>query len=125
MNSSAIVSRIHLTNSNGLKKQFQLQNVVQKPLQKGIDNDIYSTVNACPNACKMWKAIERLKQGFHTIRLRTEASKFEVVEKSLCDEVESLKERNTTLEKEKSVLDVRVLSWRLGLPPSLKFAPVP
>nr|GEW09372.1 hypothetical protein [Tanacetum cinerariifolium] len=25
----------------------------------GIDNDIYSTVDACPNACEMWKAIER------------------------------------------------------------------
>nr|GEU56175.1 hypothetical protein [Tanacetum cinerariifolium] len=25
----------------------------------GMDNDIYSTVNACPNACEMWKAIER------------------------------------------------------------------
>nr|GEW24710.1 hypothetical protein [Tanacetum cinerariifolium] len=24
----------------------------------GIDNDIYSTVDACPNACEMWKAIE-------------------------------------------------------------------
>nr|GEV18516.1 hypothetical protein [Tanacetum cinerariifolium] len=29
----------------------------------GIDSDIYSTIDACPNACKMWKAIERLKQG--------------------------------------------------------------
>nr|GFA53795.1 hypothetical protein [Tanacetum cinerariifolium] len=28
-----------------------------------IDNDIYSTVDACPNACEMWKAIERLRQG--------------------------------------------------------------
>nr|GFB52079.1 hypothetical protein [Tanacetum cinerariifolium] len=28
-----------------------------------IDNDIYSTVDACPNACEMWRAIERLKQG--------------------------------------------------------------
>nr|GEU47859.1 hypothetical protein [Tanacetum cinerariifolium] len=28
-----------------------------------IDNDIYSTVDACPNACEMWKAIERFKQG--------------------------------------------------------------
>ncbi|GJQ92519.1 hypothetical protein Tco_0003658 [Tanacetum coccineum] len=28
----------------------------------GIDNDIYSTVDACPNACEMWKSIERLKQ---------------------------------------------------------------
>nr|GEW30681.1 hypothetical protein [Tanacetum cinerariifolium] len=26
-----------------------------------IDNDIYSTVDVCPNACEMWKAIERLK----------------------------------------------------------------
>nr|GEW64804.1 hypothetical protein [Tanacetum cinerariifolium] len=29
----------------------------------GRDNDIYSTVDACPNACEMWKASERLKQG--------------------------------------------------------------
>ncbi|GJR86980.1 hypothetical protein Tco_0210991 [Tanacetum coccineum] len=29
----------------------------------GIDNDIYSTVDACPNAMEMWKEIERLKQG--------------------------------------------------------------
>nr|GEY78420.1 Gag-Pol polyprotein [Tanacetum cinerariifolium] len=28
-----------------------------------IDNDIYSIVDACPNACEMWKAIERLKHG--------------------------------------------------------------
>nr|GFD14078.1 hypothetical protein [Tanacetum cinerariifolium] len=28
-----------------------------------IDNDIHSTIDACPNACEMWKAIERLKQG--------------------------------------------------------------
>nr|GEV76068.1 hypothetical protein [Tanacetum cinerariifolium] len=28
-----------------------------------IDNDIYSTVDACLNACEMWKAIEMLKQG--------------------------------------------------------------
>nr|GEV38899.1 reverse transcriptase domain-containing protein [Tanacetum cinerariifolium] len=30
-------------------------------LAPGIDNDIYSTVDAYPNACEMWKAIERLK----------------------------------------------------------------
>nr|GEW06601.1 hypothetical protein [Tanacetum cinerariifolium] len=28
----------------------------------GIDNDIFSTVDACPKACEMWKAIEKLKQ---------------------------------------------------------------
>nr|GEU70677.1 hypothetical protein [Tanacetum cinerariifolium] len=31
-------------------------------LAPGIDNDIYSTIDACPNACEMWKAIEMLKQ---------------------------------------------------------------
>ncbi|GJY51442.1 hypothetical protein Tco_0442289 [Tanacetum coccineum] len=42
------------------------------------------------------------------IHLRAEASKFEVVEKSLQDEIKSLKERNTALEEEKGVLDVKV-----------------
>ncbi|GJR93762.1 hypothetical protein Tco_0265936 [Tanacetum coccineum] len=36
----------------------------------GIDNDIYSTVDACPNACEMWKAIERLKQALTLITTR-------------------------------------------------------
>ncbi|GJY95371.1 hypothetical protein Tco_0511732 [Tanacetum coccineum] len=35
MNSSTIVSRIHISNSNGLKEQFQLQKVVQKPTTEG------------------------------------------------------------------------------------------
>nr|GFA26014.1 hypothetical protein [Tanacetum cinerariifolium] len=30
----------------------------------GIDNDIYSTFDACPNAMEMWKAIKMLKQGY-------------------------------------------------------------
>ncbi|GJX19073.1 hypothetical protein Tco_0221750 [Tanacetum coccineum] len=63
VNSSTIVSKIHHTRINGLRRQFQLLKVVLKQLQKGIDNDIYSTVDACLNACEMWKAIERLKQG--------------------------------------------------------------
>ncbi|GJS33325.1 hypothetical protein Tco_0531707 [Tanacetum coccineum] len=40
----------------------------------GIDNDIYSIVDACPNACEMWKAIERLKQAIQNevIEMRAE-----------------------------------------------------
>nr|GEW04878.1 putative reverse transcriptase domain-containing protein [Tanacetum cinerariifolium] len=34
-----------------------------KTTTEGIDNDIYSRVDAYPNACETWKAIERLKQG--------------------------------------------------------------
>nr|GEW74191.1 hypothetical protein [Tanacetum cinerariifolium] len=37
-------------------------NNYQYQVSDGIDNDIYSTFDACPNACEMWKAIERLKQ---------------------------------------------------------------
>nr|GEY29618.1 integrase, catalytic region, zinc finger, CCHC-type, peptidase aspartic, catalytic [Tanacetum cinerariifolium] len=36
---------------------------VKALLEEVIDNDIYSTVDACANACEMWKAIQRLKQG--------------------------------------------------------------
>nr|GEY65943.1 hypothetical protein [Tanacetum cinerariifolium] len=36
---------------------------IEVPVSEGrIDNDIYSTVDACSNACEMWKAIKRLKQ---------------------------------------------------------------
>ncbi|GKE10406.1 hypothetical protein Tco_1413957 [Tanacetum coccineum] len=50
------------------------------------------------------------------ISLRAAASKFEAVEKSLQGEVEVLKERNTTLDKEKNELDVKVVD----LPASVK-----
>ncbi|GJZ69276.1 hypothetical protein Tco_0632826 [Tanacetum coccineum] len=47
-------------------------------------------------------------EATEAIRLRAEASKFEAIEKSLQDEVRVLKDHNTTLEKEKSELDVKV-----------------
>ncbi|GJU13656.1 hypothetical protein Tco_1136052 [Tanacetum coccineum] len=47
-------------------------------------------------------------EAAEAIRLRVEASKFEVVEKSLLDEAQVLKEHNTTLEKEKCELEVKV-----------------
>ncbi|GKA42522.1 hypothetical protein Tco_0735182 [Tanacetum coccineum] len=46
-------------------------------------------------------------EAAEAIRLRTEASKFEAIEKSLQGEVRVLKDYNTTLEKEKSELDVK------------------
>nr|GEW78433.1 transposase, MuDR [Tanacetum cinerariifolium] len=42
------------------------------PVTEGIDNDIYSTVDACPNACEMWNAIKRLKQEEAGIELSDE-----------------------------------------------------
>nr|GFA76936.1 hypothetical protein [Tanacetum cinerariifolium] len=46
-----------------IKDQLNAEAEVVQIIFTGIDNDIYSTVDACPNACEMWKAIERLKQG--------------------------------------------------------------
>nr|GEV17006.1 hypothetical protein [Tanacetum cinerariifolium] len=48
--------------SQDIRNQFDVEAKAVQIILIGIDNDIYSTVDACPNACEMWKAIERLKQ---------------------------------------------------------------
>ncbi|GJV76929.1 hypothetical protein Tco_1508513 [Tanacetum coccineum] len=47
-------------------------------------------------------------EAAEAIRLCSEASKFEVIEKYLQDEMKTFKERNTILEKEKNDMDVKV-----------------
>nr|GEU90681.1 retrovirus-related Pol polyprotein from transposon TNT 1-94 [Tanacetum cinerariifolium] len=49
--------------SQDIRDQLNVEAEAVQIILTGIDNDIYSTVDACPNACEMWKAIERLKQG--------------------------------------------------------------
>nr|GEY86134.1 hypothetical protein [Tanacetum cinerariifolium] len=49
--------------SQDIRDQLNAKTEAVQIILIGIDNDIYSTVDACPNACEMWKAIERLKQG--------------------------------------------------------------
>nr|GEZ54544.1 hypothetical protein [Tanacetum cinerariifolium] len=49
--------------SQDIRDQLNAKAEAVQIILTGIDNNIYSTVNACPNACEMWKAIERLKQG--------------------------------------------------------------
>ncbi|GJT50311.1 retrovirus-related pol polyprotein from transposon TNT 1-94 [Tanacetum coccineum] len=46
-----------------IRNQLDAEAEVVQIILTGIDSDIYSTVNSCPNACEIWKAIERLKQG--------------------------------------------------------------
>nr|GFC79442.1 hypothetical protein [Tanacetum cinerariifolium] len=45
--------------SQDIKDQLNAEVEAVQIILTGIDNDIYSTVDACPNACEMWKAIER------------------------------------------------------------------
>nr|GEU95898.1 uncharacterized mitochondrial protein AtMg00810-like [Tanacetum cinerariifolium] len=49
--------------SNTLHNSIMEAGSKDRPPMLAPDNDIYSTVDACPNACEMWKSIERLKQG--------------------------------------------------------------
>nr|GEW56084.1 hypothetical protein [Tanacetum cinerariifolium] len=49
--------------SQDLRDQLNAEAEAVQIILTGIDNDIYSTVDAYTNACEMWKAIERLKQG--------------------------------------------------------------
>nr|GEW15169.1 hypothetical protein [Tanacetum cinerariifolium] len=51
------------TVSQDIRDQLNAEAESVQIILTGIDNDIYSTVDACSNACEMWKAIERLKQG--------------------------------------------------------------
>nr|GEX46343.1 hypothetical protein [Tanacetum cinerariifolium] len=46
-----------------IRDQLNAEDEAVQIILTGIDNDIYSTVDACPNACEMGKAIERLKYG--------------------------------------------------------------
>nr|GEV85119.1 hypothetical protein [Tanacetum cinerariifolium] len=49
--------------SQDIRDQLNAEAEAVQIILTGIDNDIYSTFDACPNACEMWKANERLKQG--------------------------------------------------------------
>nr|GEW75272.1 ribonuclease H-like domain-containing protein [Tanacetum cinerariifolium] len=49
--------------SQDIRDQLNAEVEAVQIILTGIDNDIYSTVDACSNACEMLKAIERLKQG--------------------------------------------------------------
>nr|GEZ53431.1 hypothetical protein [Tanacetum cinerariifolium] len=58
--------RVHETYKNvsqEIRDQLNAKAEAVQIIFIGIDNDIYSIVDACPNACEMWKAIKRLKQG--------------------------------------------------------------
>nr|GEW90974.1 retrovirus-related Pol polyprotein from transposon TNT 1-94 [Tanacetum cinerariifolium] len=48
--------------SQDIRDQLNAEAKAVQIILTGIDNDIYSTVDAYPNACEMWKAIEKWKR---------------------------------------------------------------
>nr|GEY64418.1 Gag-Pol polyprotein [Tanacetum cinerariifolium]GEY86137.1 Gag-Pol polyprotein [Tanacetum cinerariifolium] len=62
--------RIHETYKNvsqEIRDQLNAEAEAVQIILTGIDNDIYSTVDACLNACEMWKAIERMVNHWNRI----------------------------------------------------------
>ncbi|GKC57031.1 hypothetical protein Tco_1084629 [Tanacetum coccineum] len=49
--------------SQDIQDQLNVEAKVVQIILTRIDNDIYSIVDACPNACEVWKAIERSQQA--------------------------------------------------------------
>nr|GEV92843.1 hypothetical protein [Tanacetum cinerariifolium] len=49
--------------SQDIRNQLDAEVKAVQIILTGIDNDICSTVDTCPNACETWKAIKKLKQG--------------------------------------------------------------
>nr|GFC29935.1 hypothetical protein [Tanacetum cinerariifolium] len=82
-----------------IRERRRLQSVVEEKdiLLKAIGEEI-----------KNLKARSLLKEA-EAIRLRAEASKFEAVERSIQGEVETLKEHNIIIEKDKNELGVKVV----------------
>nr|GEY32799.1 hypothetical protein [Tanacetum cinerariifolium] len=76
-------------------------------LAPGIDNDIYSTVDACPNAYKMWKAIERLKQEIELecAKVRGDFLSYKMESQKSCNKyTQTINDLNQTISKMKSML---------------------
>nr|GEV93071.1 retrovirus-related Pol polyprotein from transposon TNT 1-94 [Tanacetum cinerariifolium] len=48
--------------SQDIRDQLNAEAEAVQIILTGIYNDIYSTVDACPNACEMWKAVERFNK---------------------------------------------------------------
>nr|GEW07778.1 hypothetical protein [Tanacetum cinerariifolium] len=49
--------------SQDIRDQLSVEAEVVQIILTGINNDVYSIINACLDSCEMWKAIERLKRG--------------------------------------------------------------
>nr|GFC39060.1 hypothetical protein [Tanacetum cinerariifolium] len=53
--------------SQDIRDQLNAEAEAFQIILTGIYNDIYSIVDACPNACEMWKAIERYMENYKNV----------------------------------------------------------
>nr|GEW95232.1 hypothetical protein [Tanacetum cinerariifolium] len=67
--------------SQDIRDQLNAKAEAVQIIVTGIDNDIYSTVDACPNACEMWKAIESYDEEPSMVAEDDEMSKDKEIDK--------------------------------------------
>ncbi|GKA45393.1 hypothetical protein Tco_0738189 [Tanacetum coccineum] len=84
-------------------------NIKEKRRLKSVVDEHTELLKVREKEIKILKAqLVKEAEVTEAIRLRAKASKFKVVERSLRDEAQVLKERTTTLEKDKSELEIKV-----------------
>nr|GEW83672.1 hypothetical protein [Tanacetum cinerariifolium] len=72
-----------------IRNQLNAEAEAVQIILTGIDNDIYSTVDACLNACEMWKAIERLKQEIRN-QLNAEVEAVQIILTGIDNDIYSI-----------------------------------
>nr|GEV93923.1 hypothetical protein [Tanacetum cinerariifolium] len=70
--------------SQDIRNQMNAKSEAVQIILTGIDNDIYSIVDVCPNACEIWKAIERDGESLESYNSRFYKMKNELV-RNQCD----------------------------------------
>ncbi|GJY54322.1 hypothetical protein Tco_0445986 [Tanacetum coccineum] len=102
----------YATVEEDIKKLINAEAEVVHIIMTGINNDIYSTVDVCPNAKEMWKAIERLMHGENINKQDVKQTRFWAFRKFTSIDGESLEMyylRFVTIVKQDN--DLKVVSY--------------
>ncbi|GJX22533.1 hypothetical protein Tco_0226978 [Tanacetum coccineum] len=74
---------IYSSVSDEIKKRINAEAEAVHIIMTGIDNDIYSTIDACPNAKEIWKSIERLMQEHKLVNDEEETQRDKDIQKAM------------------------------------------
>ncbi|GJY27861.1 hypothetical protein Tco_0403628 [Tanacetum coccineum] len=97
----SLSAEVRMRDEYNIKEKRRMKAVVEEK------DMLFKTKGEEMDSLSAWLLLKEAEAA-EAIPLRAEASRFGVVEKSLCDEVKCLRERNASLEDEKGILNVKV-----------------
>nr|GEY57229.1 ribonuclease H-like domain-containing protein [Tanacetum cinerariifolium] len=100
------LKKVHETYKNvsqEIRDQLNAKAEAVQIILTGIDNDINSTVDACPNACEMWKAIERLKQDHNKLLPEIEEKQLSTLHNPFYDQEPSMVAEDDETSQDKEI----------------------